>query len=146
MDALASLLYEVRSDGALFSRNVLTPPWSIRFADRRPITLVTMLRGSGWVLPGDGASGTPDGGPVPLERGDVAIVVGPEPFSFADSADSTAPPLYVLAGPDRCTTADGEEISEDIVLGMRTCGTAWTARPCCSPAATRSAAGSRNGC
>ncbi|MFB7369343.1 cupin domain-containing protein [Streptomyces sp. NPDC056222] len=127
MDALASLLYEVRSDGALFSRNVLTPPWSIRFADRRPITLVTMLRGSGWVLPGDGSGdatpdASPDAAPVALEQGDVAIVVGSEPFSFADSAESQAPPLYVLAGPDRCTTADGEEISEDIVLGMRTCG------------------------
>ncbi|MEU6882261.1 AraC family transcriptional regulator [Streptomyces sp. NPDC046712] len=116
MDALASLLYEVRSDGALFSRNILAPPWSVRFADRRPLNLVTMLRGSGWVVPGGAEP------PVALGMGDVAVVVGAEPFSVADTAEAETPPLYVLEGPYRCTTADGEEISEDIVLGLRTCG------------------------
>ncbi|MEU9703979.1 AraC family transcriptional regulator [Streptomyces sp. NPDC047981] len=116
MDALGSLLYEVRSEGALFSRNHLAPPWSIRFADRTPLTLVTMLRGSGLVDPGDG---TP---PVQLGEGDVAVVIGSEPFSLRDEADSGAAPVYVREGPYRCTTADGEEIGEDIVLGPRVCG------------------------
>ncbi|MFF5937202.1 cupin domain-containing protein [Streptomyces sp. NPDC012508] len=116
MDALGSLLYEVRSDGALFSRNILAPPWSIRFADRTQLTLVTMLRGSGWLIPG----GTEP--PVALGRGDVAVVVGSEPFSVTDDPGAGTPPLYVLEGPDRCTTADGEEVCEDIVLGLRTCG------------------------
>ncbi|MFD3441025.1 AraC family transcriptional regulator [Streptomyces sp. NPDC058685] len=115
MDALASLLYEVRSDGALFSRNLVAPPWSVRFADRTPLTLITMLRGTGWVVPGDAA-------PVALGSGDVAIVVGSQPFSVADCADVPAPPLYVLHGPDHCTTADGEEIGDELVLGLRTCG------------------------
>ncbi|MFD6972916.1 cupin domain-containing protein [Streptomyces sp. NPDC059979] len=117
MDALASLLYEVRSEGALFSRNLLTPPWSVRFADRTPLSLVTMLRGSGWIVPGD------DAPPVELGPGDVAIVVGREPFTLSDTADDDlrTPPLYVV-GPDHCTSADGEEISEDVVLGLRTCG------------------------
>lgn len=114
MDALASLLYEVRSEGALFSRNIVAPPWSVRFADRTPLTLITMLRGAGWVVPGDHA-------PVALGRGDVAIVVGEEPFSVADDAGTQAPPLYVVH-PDRCTTADGEEISDDVMLGPRSCG------------------------
>ncbi|MFD5409832.1 AraC family transcriptional regulator [Streptomyces nojiriensis] len=70
MDAPASLLYEVRSDGALFSRNVLAPPWSIRSAD----------------------------------------------------AGVRAPPLWVVHGADRCTTADGAEIGEEVLLGLRTCG------------------------
>ncbi|MEU7601033.1 AraC family transcriptional regulator [Streptomyces sp. NPDC041003] len=121
MDALASLLYEVRSDGALFSRAILAPPWSIRFADRTPLTLVTMLRGAGRILPGGDAE------PVALDRGDVAIVVGGRPFTIADTAGGAddgpvAPPLYVVHGPDHCTTADGAEISEELVLGVRTCG------------------------
>ncbi|MGY0237104.1 AraC family transcriptional regulator [Longispora urticae] len=112
MDALASLLYEVRSDGALFSRNFLAPPWSVRFADRRPLTLVTLLRGAAWIAPGDGE-------PVALDSGDVAIVVGSEPFTVGD--DPLSPPLYVI-GPDRCTTADGADVSEEVILGLRTCG------------------------
>lgn len=115
MDALASLLYEVRSDGALFGRNIVAPPWSVRFAGRTPLTLITMLRGAGWVVPDDAA-------PVALGHGDVAIVVGPEPFSIADNPDIRTPPLYVVHGPDHCTTADGEEISDDLMLGVRTCG------------------------
>ncbi|MFE7804209.1 cupin domain-containing protein [Streptomyces sp. NPDC057430] len=118
MDALGSLLYEVRSDGALFSRNILAPPWSIRFADRTKLTLVTMVRGAGWLLPGGSEPA------VALGRGDVAVVVGGEPFSVTDDPDAGTPPLYVLEGPDRCTTADGREVCEDIVLGLRTCGNA----------------------
>lgn len=116
MDALGSLLYEVRSEGALFSRNHLAPPWSIRFADRTPLTLITMLRGSGLIDPGG------DEPPVALGQGDVAVVVGSEPFSVSDEECSGAAPLYVREGPDRCTTADGEEISDDVVLGLRLCG------------------------
>ncbi|MDX2393656.1 AraC family transcriptional regulator [Streptomyces sp. DK15] len=122
MDALASLLYEVRSDGALFSRNVLAPPWSVRFADRTPLTLLTMLRGSGWILPGDGDGDGDGDGPVALAEGDVAVVVGPEPFTIADEPDPAARPLYVRHGPDHCTTADGEEVRDDVILGLRTCG------------------------
>lgn len=52
----------------------------------------------------------------------MAIVVGPEPFSIADNTDVQTPPLYVVHGPDHCTTADGEELSDDLKLGVRTCG------------------------
>ncbi|MCX5388744.1 AraC family transcriptional regulator [Streptomyces sp. NBC_00094] len=114
MDPLASLLYEVRSDGALFSRNIVKPPWSVRFAAGTPLSVVTMLRGTGWVVPGDAA-------PVSLGRGDVAIVSGPGPFSVADDARAGTPPFYVVH-PDRCTTADGECVGDDIILGLRTCG------------------------
>ncbi|MFF3016665.1 cupin domain-containing protein [Streptomyces sp. NPDC057939] len=119
MDALASLLHEVRSDGALFSRNVLASPWSVRFADRSPLTLLTMLRGSGWILPGGEGAGAR---PVALAEGDVAVVVGPEPFTIADESAPATRPLYVRHGPDHCTTADGEEVSDDVILGLRTCG------------------------
>ncbi|MFD7667379.1 cupin domain-containing protein [Streptomyces sp. NPDC059788] len=114
MDPLASLLHEVRSDGALFSRNILAPPWSVRFADGKPLTVVTMLSGAGWVVPGDAE-------PVALGCGDVAVVTGPEPFSVADDADAGAPPLYVVH-PGHCTAADGADVSDDVILGLRTCG------------------------
>ncbi|CAM5329292.1 AraC family transcriptional regulator [Streptomyces tanashiensis] len=117
MDPLASLLYEVRSDGALFSRNILAPPWSIGFAHGTPLAVVTMLRGSGWIVPGG------DAAPVALGPGDVAVVTGAEPFSVTDDARATTPPFYVVH-PGHCTTADGEDVSEDVILGLRTCANA----------------------
>jgi AraC-like DNA-binding protein len=115
VDVLTGLLAEVRSSGALFGRNIVAVPWSVRFADRVPLTLVSMLRGQGWIVP-DGAD------PVRLGETDVAIVVGPEPFTVADSPDAVAVPLYVMHGPGQCTAADGTEFSEDLVLGVRTWG------------------------
>ncbi|MEV7444846.1 hypothetical protein AB0O22_27605 [Streptomyces sp. NPDC091204] len=35
----------------------------------------------------------------------------------------------VVHGPDHCTTADGAEIAEDLVLGVRTCGNSLAAEP-----------------
>jgi AraC-like DNA-binding protein len=115
VDALASLLDEVRSNGALFGRSIMTPPWSVRFAERAPLTLVTMLRGSAWIVP-DGAE------PVPVGETEVAIVVGPEPFAVADSPDVSAPALYVMYPDGKCTAGDGTEFSDDLRLGVRTCG------------------------
>ncbi|MGY1650200.1 AraC family transcriptional regulator [Geodermatophilus sp. SYSU D01119] len=115
MDALTGLLEEVRSSGALFGRNVVSPPWSVHFAEEAPLTLVAMLRGSGWLVPGDAD-------PVPLDEGGLAVVVGRRPFTVAHDRDGSAPPLYVLLPGDRCTTADGAEAGEDLRLGVRTCG------------------------
>lgn len=116
MDALAHLLHEVRANGALFGRSIMTPPWSVRFEDSAPLTLVTMARGEGWILPGG------DDDPVAIGRCDVAIVAGGEPFSIADAAGTTVPPMYVMTGPNTCTAADGTEFDESLVLGPRTCG------------------------
>lgn len=115
MDALAHLLHEVRANGALFGRTIMSPPWSVRFADRTPLTLITMLRGQCWILPDDDA-------PAALGPGDVAIVAGPEPFAIADDAETRTSPLYVVHGHDHCTTANGAEIGAELKLGVRTCG------------------------
>ncbi|MGY1690691.1 AraC family transcriptional regulator [Geodermatophilus sp. SYSU D01105] len=115
MDALASLLEQVRSRGALFGRNVVEPPWSVRFAEDSPLTLVTMLRGSGWIVPDDAD-------PVPVGGTDVAVVVGTRPFTVAHDRDASAPPLYVLLPGNRCTAADGSAPTDDLWLGPRTCG------------------------
>ncbi|QSB05166.1 AraC family transcriptional regulator [Natronoglycomyces albus] len=115
MDALTGLLYEVRSNGAIFGRNLLDPPWKVRIADRAPLTVVTMLRGSGWI--------TSDGDdPVPIATRDVAIVLGPTPFTITDDPHLNTPPRYIMLGPNECQYDTGENVSSDIQLGVRTCG------------------------
>ncbi|MFF9474764.1 AraC family transcriptional regulator [Streptomyces roseolus] len=160
MDPLTSLFQEVRSCGAVFGRNLLEPPWAVRFADQGALTLVTLLSGEGWIVPEgrpgreglEGLEGPmPERGVVPvwpsdsisatatatasapvsasasgsasvrLGPGDVAVVTGPEPFSVTDDPAAGTPPLFVVH-PDRCTTADGCDIGEDVILGLRTCG------------------------
>lgn len=112
MDALGSLLYDVRADGAVFGRTILSPPWSVRFATKPQLTLVTMLRGSGWVMP-DGAE------PHPLGPQDSGVVLGPEPFTITDDPAAATIPSYV-ANPDGSCTGPGELTT----LGARTCGDA----------------------
>ncbi len=77
MDVLTSLLSEVRSSGALFGRDIAAPPWSVRYAQKGALTLVAMLRGSGWIVPDDAD-------PVPIGESEVAVVVGRAPFTVID--------------------------------------------------------------
>jgi hypothetical protein len=115
MDALTGLLSEVRSSGAQIARTILTPPWSIRFADRTPLTLVSMLRGAAWIVP--------DGGrPVAVNEAEVAIVLGPEPFVVANTPDASAPPTFIRPATGRCTAADGTDVTDEPPSGLRPCG------------------------
>jgi AraC-like DNA-binding protein len=115
VDVLTALLDSVRSSGALFGRSIVAAPWAVRFEAQAPLTLVSMLRGEGWIVP--------DGGdPARLGETDVAIAIGPDPFTVADSPNTAAAPLYVMHGSGRCTAADGTEFREDLQLGVRTCG------------------------
>ncbi|MEV1319911.1 AraC family transcriptional regulator [Micromonospora arborensis] len=113
MDALAGLLDGPRARGAFLMRSVFDPPWSVRIQDRAPLTLVTMLRGTAWVVPARGA-------PVPLRVGDVAIIRGPEPYTIADDP-ATAPQAVIHPG-ERTTTPAGDELCEVMDLGVRTWG------------------------
>ncbi|WP_166355904.1 AraC family transcriptional regulator [Phytoactinopolyspora limicola] len=115
MDVLTGMLSEVRSSGALFGRTIMDTPWAVRFADGAQLTLVTMVRSGGWIVP-DGDR------PVRLSTRDIAIVVGPAPFTIADEPGAGSPPRYVMHAPTLCTTADGEEIGDQLLLGTRTCG------------------------
>jgi AraC-like DNA-binding protein len=115
VDALTALLSEVRAEGALFGRSYLAPPWSLRFTDGPGLTMLVMLRQSGWVVPDDAP-------PVRLGEGEVAVVTGPAPFSVADDPVTVAPPAYVMEGDGRCTTGDGRDIGDELRLGARTCG------------------------
>ncbi|MCO5994251.1 AraC family transcriptional regulator [Actinoallomurus rhizosphaericola] len=115
MDIVAGLLNGPRAQGAFLLRSSLTPPWSLRVRDEAPLTLVATVRGTAWVIP-------ESGGATELGPGDVAILRGPDPYTFADDP-ATAPQAVIHPG-QRCTTPDGGELSDLGELGVRTWGNA----------------------
>jgi AraC-like DNA-binding protein len=98
-DALSALLDDVRPRGAVFDRSRLDGAWSLRFTDRPALALAAMLRGDGWI--------TPDGGePIPIRAADIAVIVGPTPYTISAAADP--PPLALVeAAPP---TGDGSAV------------------------------------
>ncbi|MFA7768162.1 AraC family transcriptional regulator [Streptomyces sp. NRRL S-448] len=117
MDMLAGLLAGPQARGAFLLKSVLDPPWSVRIEDRAPLSVVTMVQGSAWLLPDDeGAE------PVRIGPGDVSVVRGPAPYTVADLPDT---PVQITVGPDqRCSTREGEDVSDSMALGVRTWGVA----------------------
>ncbi|GMQ97812.1 MAG: AraC family transcriptional regulator [Acidimicrobiia bacterium] len=117
MDALVGLLDGPRARGAFLLRSVLEPPWSLRIEDEAPLTLVAVVQGSAWFIPQAGDA-------VRLGPGDVAVVRGPDPYTVAD--DPATPPQVVIHPGQICTTVDGEDLSQQMDLGVRTWGNSQT--------------------
>ncbi|WP_306192924.1 MULTISPECIES: AraC family transcriptional regulator [unclassified Streptomyces] len=113
MDALATLLDGPRARGAFLLRSVLTPPWSVRIADLAPLTLIHMARGDAWIR-------TDDGQARPLHCGDIAVIRGPEPYVVA--GDRRTEPQIVIRPGQVSTDTDGNELCEQMSLGVRTWG------------------------
>jgi AraC-like DNA-binding protein len=113
MDAVAGLLDGPRARGAFLLRSSLDPPWSLRIQDEAPLTLVAVVRGDASIVHDEGE-------PVRLDRGDVAIVRGPDPYTVADDP-ATAPQAVIHPG-QRCATPDGQEVKQMTELGVRTWG------------------------
>lgn len=113
MDALTSLLDGPRARGAFLLRGLFEPPWSVRVADRAPLSLVAAVRGSAWLTPACGE-------PLRLAVGDVAVMRGPDPYTFAD--DPATPAQVVIHPGQRCTTPDGEDLHDRMDLGVRAWG------------------------
>jgi AraC-like DNA-binding protein len=113
MDALAGLLDGPRARGAFLLRSIMDPPWSMRIQDEAPLCLVAMVRGGAWVMPDRGEAQR-------LGPGDIAVMRGPDPYAFAD--DPATPPQVVIHPGQRCTTVDGEELVDEMGLGVRTWG------------------------
>lgn len=113
MDALAGLLEGPRARGAFALRVVMDPPWSLRVRDEAPLSVVAMVRGEAWLVPDDGEA-------AGLGPGDIAILRGPDPYTFADGP-TTAPQVIIHPG-QRCTTLDGRDLSRVMDLGVRTWG------------------------
>lgn len=113
MDPVAALLGGPHARGAFLLRSLLRPPWSLRIADEAPLTVLTVLRGSAWVVLADGRT-------VPVPAGDVVLLRGPRPYTVADDP-ATAP--QVLVGPGQvCTPVDGAGGGPMAVLGERSWG------------------------
>ena len=115
MDVVTGLLNGPRAQGAFLLRSSLLPPWSFRVQDEAPLTLVAMVRGRAWVTPENGAA-------TELHAGDIAILRGPDPYTFADDP-ATAPQAVIHPG-QRCTTPDGAELADLRDLDVRTWGNA----------------------
>src|SRR5215217_8827698 len=114
MDAVAGLLDGPRARGAFLLRSSMDPPWALRIQDEAPLTLVAIVRGHPWLLAGDER--------LQLGPGDVAIIRGPEPYTFAD--DPATPPQAVIQPGGRCETPEGQEAKLMGELGVRTWGNA----------------------
>ncbi|MQY21075.1 AraC family transcriptional regulator [Nocardia macrotermitis] len=114
MDALADLLDGPRARGAFVMRSLLDPPWSLRIADRAPLAVIVVTRGSAWFVPDDAE-------PTRLGTGAVAIVRGPDAYVVAD--DPGTPPRAIVHPGQTTTTPDGELLCETWDLGVRSWGT-----------------------
>jgi len=77
MDAVAGLLDGPRARGAFLLRSQLDSPWSMRIVDDAPLCLVAITRGEAWLVPEDDEA-------LRLGPGDVAVIRGPDPYTFAD--------------------------------------------------------------
>ncbi|MER5553984.1 AraC family transcriptional regulator [Streptomyces sp. NPDC002793] len=96
MDAFEDMFRNVRAQGSLFGSSTVTAPWALRFVDGAPLTLCTVLEGSGWILP----EGRP---PEHLTAGETLILRGPALFSFVDGIDTAAEPIECG---ESCATPD----------------------------------------
>lgn len=117
MDAVAGLLDGPRAREAFLLRSSLDPPWSLRIDDQAPLTVLSIVRGSAWVVPGDGE-------PVALREDDVAIMRGPDPYTVAD--DPATPPQVSIQPGQVCRSlgSAGQELVESMGCGVRTWGNA----------------------
>jgi AraC-like DNA-binding protein len=115
MDAIAGLLDGPRARRAFLLRCTMDPPWAVHIRDEAPLSLVAVLRGR--------ACFVVDGGePCLLDQGDVAILLGPDHYLFAD--DPATPPQAIIHPDQRCTTPDGQEIPQMGSFGVRRWGNA----------------------
>src|SRR4051794_14616660 len=112
MDAVAGLLDGPRARGAFLLRSTMDPPWALRIEDEAPLTLVAIVHGDAWLLAGEEE--------IRLGPGDVAILRGPDPYTFAD--DPATRPQAVIRPGGRCETPDGQEAKLMGDLGVRTWG------------------------
>jgi len=86
VDAFGDLLRGMRAQGSLFGSSTLSPPWSLHFVDGAPLTLCTVLTGTGWLVPAHRP-------PERLRAGETVIVRGPAPFTFVDRVGTRADPV-----------------------------------------------------
>lgn len=112
MDPVGALLDGPHAQRAFLLKAVFAGTWSISIEDQAPLTVVVMARGS--------ATYTGSGEPQQVTAGDVIVVRGPTPYTFADSA-STPVGIRILPG-QVCVDPQGAILPEEMDLGVRTWG------------------------
>jgi AraC-like DNA-binding protein len=113
VDALANLLDGPRGRDPLLFRMIMRPPWSVRVQDQALVGMIAIMRGTAWVMPAVGD-------PVRLDTGAVAVLKGPDAFTFADSP-ATDPQVVINPG-WRPATAHGDDLGSTMNLGVRAWG------------------------
>ncbi|WP_441349493.1 AraC family transcriptional regulator [Streptomyces sp. TLI_55] len=105
MDPLSALLSGIRAEGSVVCHAVLEAPWTIRFVDGAPLTMVTVLRGGGILL-------LPDGAEQAVGVGDTVVVRGPDTFHLVDQSAALDRPHveYEIA----CFVEDAECTAQDL--------------------------------
>ncbi|MFC4783968.1 cupin domain-containing protein [Nocardioides sp. MAHUQ-72] len=117
MDVVGALLDGPRARRAFVLKAVFDGTWSLTVEDRAPLTVVVMARGR--------ATFTGGRGPAEVGAGDVVVVRGPAPYTFADSA-TTAADIRILPG-QVCVDPDGRLLADEMELGVRTWGNSRSA-------------------
>ncbi|MEV0390181.1 cupin domain-containing protein [Nonomuraea sp. NPDC050643] len=108
MNPFSILLDGARARDTLVLRTIQNPPWSVQVRDRAPLNRVAVLRGTPWVVPSAGEA-------VRLDAGDIAMMRGPDAFTFTD--DPRTPVQVVVQPGPRRTTAAGAALPEAPDMG-----------------------------
>jgi len=113
VDSLSGFLDGPRARGAFLLRSVFDPPWSLSIEDEAPLTIMSVLAGSAWIVP----AGAP---PVEVVAGDTALIRGPDHYRVADRPDRR-PELVIKPG-QVCVDLTGAGVAEQLGLGLRSWG------------------------
>lgn len=108
MDPLTHFLDGPRAVGAFALAMHMSAPWGVTIRDGAALTVVVVTRGQARV------------DDVLLDRGDVALVRGPEPYTVTD-ADGSVPLIEIGPG-QLCTTLDGHDLRDEMRHGIRRWG------------------------
>lgn len=121
---MASLLSEIRAEGAVLGTNLLTPPWSLRFEDPGAMAIVVMLRGAGAIVMRGQTDEAISAMTHHLRSGEVAVLMGGRPFRVTDGSSWPGPARYVVHAGGACTTEDGKPLPAAFTLARHICGDA----------------------
>jgi AraC-like DNA-binding protein len=112
VDVLGSVLNGPRAQNAFLLRVVMSPPWSVRVEDQAPLTVVVTVSGIATIAFDDGEQSA-------VHPGDVAIIRGPDPYTFGDgTSEATA----IIEEGQRCVSDGGAELIDEMCLGVRSWG------------------------
>ena len=112
VDGVTALVDGPRAQRAFALKAVFDRTWSITVEDRAPLTVVVMARGR--------ATFTSHRQSTEVGVGDVVLIRGPAPYTFADTA-LTPKDIHILPG-QVCVDPHGRILADDMELGVRTWG------------------------